>query len=672
MLVAEQRRLVTLTGSGGSGKTRLAVEVARGLVEEFQGAVWFVSLADLSDARLIVESVRDALRLPRSPSMDPLEQVVAALGRQPALLLLDNFEHLLIHGAALVRDLLERVETLTVLVTSRQRLDLAGERELVVLPLPIPRAADSVEELIRCESVQIFTDRAQAVRSEFEVTSANARAVAELCRRLEGIPLAVELAAARAQVLTPAQMLAQIADRFDLLVSRERDVPTRHRTLRAALDWSYQLLSPELQRLFARLSVFRGGWTAEATEAVCEEPKALDYLEVLRECSLVVAEEQTQEMRFHMLETLREYAREQLSPEERVVLEQRHAAHFLALAEQAMPELLGPKQGIWLARLEQEHDNLRSALGELETKHTELLQAALGGTAVSTEWQESPADVARLAKWGQIVEQLVRAYRYMGRGEAAQGVLQSYLSLCQRHGYAQGIARGCTLMGVFLDLNVGRVPSRSLYEQAIAVCEAHGLRDWIAYPQVYLARHLACASDDLEQAEALARACLFPAEARQDKLVLQHAYLALMWVAFRRGDWAALKKVFQASLSAGGPYRIRVPVLLDAIEQSCHRAGDDATFVALCREMAQGYARAGLTPPLEQWYLVPASPRPEPGEPMIREDFDAPGWHTALTWVDATGLTRVDRSTRPGWLSESEVESLHSQPEVRREQSSLP
>jgi predicted ATPase len=230
---------VTLTGPGGSGKTRLALELAGELVERFQGAVWFVPLADLSDPRRIVEAIRDALRLRRSPDLTPLEQVVDTLSQQPSLLVLDNFEHLVEEAAAIVRSLLEQAPPLQCLVTSRQRLDLAGEREFPILPLPIPMGTASPERLTLYESVQLFVDRAQAVRPDFQVTSSNAPAVAELCSRLEGIPLAIELAAARAQVLTPAQMLTKLGQRFEFLVSRRRDTIPRHRTLRAAIEWSY-------------------------------------------------------------------------------------------------------------------------------------------------------------------------------------------------------------------------------------------------------------------------------------------------------------------------------------------------------------------------------------------------------------------------------------------------
>jgi predicted ATPase len=300
-------RLVTLTGPGGSGKTRLALEVAERCVAARRGAVWFVPLADLSDPRLIIDAIRDALHLTPSPEAAPLEQVVAALSHQPTLLVLDNFEHLVAAGAPLIRTLRERVPTLQCLVTSRQRLEVEGEREFPVLPLPTPEEWNNPEQLSLYESVQLFVDRAQAVQPDFQVTNANAAAVAELCHRLEGIPLALELAAARIRLLTPAQMLAHLEHRLDFQTSSRRDATARHRTLRAAVDWSYELLSSELQQFFAWLSVFRGGWTLQAAAAVCEESAALDYLSQLQACSLIVAEEISGESRFRMLETLREY-----------------------------------------------------------------------------------------------------------------------------------------------------------------------------------------------------------------------------------------------------------------------------------------------------------------------------------------------------------------------------
>jgi predicted ATPase/DNA-binding SARP family transcriptional activator len=419
--------LVTLTGPGGAGKTRLALAVAERLQEASRGRMsaptdgrrlecWFVPLQDLTDSRLIMDRVRAVLPLTRSTRTEPLRQVVVFLSQHPSLLILDNFEHLISGGALILHALREQVPALACLVTSRRRLGLAGEQDFPVAPLPVPvgggqwavgrktRSADvglptshyPLPALLQCPSVALFLDRARAVRPDFELIESNAAVVAALCRQLEGLPLAIELAAARAGVLAPAQMLARLsathgaaAARFELLATRQRNVAPRHRSLRATLDWSYRLLPTELQQFFARFSIFRGGFTLEAAEAVCgdegiqvfgysgvqegavlapehlntrtPEYLTLDGLDQLQECSLVLASPGA-EHRFSLLEAVREYAAEQLSSGEQAMLARRHACYYLQLAEAVEPELTGPDQGPLLERLDQEHDNLRAAL----------------------------------------------------------------------------------------------------------------------------------------------------------------------------------------------------------------------------------------------------------------------------------------------------------------------
>ncbi len=387
MLRSEGARLVTLTGPGGSGKTRLSIETARSLADEWHHAVWFVPLADISDAAFLFPAIRDTLKLPSLPSVPPQEQLIEALAAQPSLLILDNFEQLVEDGAPCVQELLERLPRLSILVTSRQTLNVAGEREFPVAPLPVPDESASALRLNEYSSAALFIDRAKAARVDFRADGRNATAVASICRRLDGIPLAIELAAARSLVLSPVQMLEKLKDRLDILSTRQRGIPERHRTLRAAIDWSYDLLAPELQRLFARLSVFRGGWTIEAAEVVCQEPEALDSLTRLRECSLVVTEERGDETRFRMLVTLREYAASQRAAGERAELERRYAGHFVALAERAEPHLRGPEQATWLERLEGEQDNFRAALAftwALENDPSAALRLA---AALSPFWE---------------------------------------------------------------------------------------------------------------------------------------------------------------------------------------------------------------------------------------------------------------------------------------------
>jgi predicted ATPase len=358
-----QTRLVTLSGPGGTGKTRLAVEVAQRMAETVNGPVSFVPLADLTDASLISQAIADRLGLPAVAGQDPLNQVVTALAEeQGALLVLDNFEQLVERGAPLVLSLLTRLPSVTCLVTSRRRLKLPGEQEYPVPPLPLPQKEDTLERVNQAASAQLFVDRARAARPDFRLTTGNAVAVAALCRRLEGIPLALELVASRSLVLTPAQMTERLSECFDLLSTSQPGWDKRHQSLWAAMAWSYDLIPPPLQRFFDALSVFRGGFTIETASVICEEPQALEYLTQLRERSLAVVEEGATGLRFRLLETLREFAAEHLSPGERRDLARRHAKFYEALAAELGALPYGPKRDAVLQMLDAEIDNLRAAL----------------------------------------------------------------------------------------------------------------------------------------------------------------------------------------------------------------------------------------------------------------------------------------------------------------------
>jgi len=384
LLTDPQTRLVTLTGPGGNGKTRLAVEAARGLGGLFPGGIWFIPLADVADPRRLGDAVLAALRLPRTA--DPWAQIVAALAGPPVLLILDNFEQIAAGAAPTVLSLLGKAPALTCLVTSRRRLDVPGECELPVAPLPVPDAAESAEQVVRNASAQVFVDRAQAVRPDFAVTDRSSQDLAALCRALEGIPLALELAASRIRALSLAQMRVRLDQRFELLASRRGDKGTRHRSLWAAIEWSYDLLPAHLQRFFVLLSIFRGGWTLEAAEAVCEEPAALEALAQLRANSLLLAEDGLSDLRFRLLESLREFAWEQLSPDDREAAGKRHTAFFAALAQQADDVLQGPEQGDWLRRFEADAANLILALDWLNDRPDRAAEALAMTTALYHFW----------------------------------------------------------------------------------------------------------------------------------------------------------------------------------------------------------------------------------------------------------------------------------------------
>jgi predicted ATPase len=331
-LVADAARLVTVTGPGGIGKSRFANEAARRLWPAFGGRVAFVLLAEVQAAPMIVDAMARILGIEQRGADALLDRVVAALsGPERRLLVLDNFEHLVESGASVVRELIARVPSLSCLVTSRRVLALSAEREVALTSLAVPGDC-TAEELALLPSVRLLADRARVVRPDFTITAANAKDVAELVRRLEGIPLALVLAAVRLHVLSPAQVLEKVTRWLDV-ESRQQDVPARHKTLRAAFDSSYELLRPEPQALFAKLSVFAGSFELEAVEAIAEEPLALDHLADLVEGSLVQVESVGNEVRYRLLETIRDYAREWLSENERSRLRERHAEHYSALAE---------------------------------------------------------------------------------------------------------------------------------------------------------------------------------------------------------------------------------------------------------------------------------------------------------------------------------------------------
>jgi predicted ATPase/DNA-binding SARP family transcriptional activator len=367
-------RLITVTGPGGSGKTRLAIEVAGRMATRYEGRVVLVPLDSTDDARRIAGILARTLGLAYSPEADPLESVAAALGPAPCLMILDNYEHLLARpgsgdARAVVRESLDLMPALRCLVTSRQALAIEGEREIRLDPLTTPSGAG-----IDCESVALFLDRARCIDPGFELTAENAAELAALCDRLEGLPLAIEMAAAWIRVL-PAQALRERLDREPTgLAARRKDVPDRHRSLRAALEWSYDLLEPELRRTFAALSVFRGGWSLEAAEAVVGEG-ALEALADLAERSLVVVEEQG--ARYRYLETVREYAAERQREREDEEARERHARYYLRQAAEAVSLPRAPQRSAW-RNLGRDYPNLNAVLEWLaETRRVEELAQAI-------------------------------------------------------------------------------------------------------------------------------------------------------------------------------------------------------------------------------------------------------------------------------------------------------
>lgn len=373
-------RLITLTGPGGVGKTRLALRVAEELEDDFQDGLAFVDLTPLADPDLVAPAVAKALGLRDAGERPLADRLSEALGDRAVLLLLDNFEQV-VAASPLVGRLLSACSRLAVLATSREPLRLAAERVVAVPPLALPADAESERDLAGVAAVRLFVLRAEAARTGIALTAENAPAIAEIVRRLDGLPLAIELAAARVAHLPPAALLSRLERRLPLLTGGVRDAPARQRTLRDAIAWSYYLLAPDEQALFRRLAVFAGGWTLEAAAAVLrsEESEVLDGRSRLLDHSLVRQEsESAGEPRFRMLETIREYAAERLEASgELTEARARHARFFLDLGADATVPLDGPDQGTWLERLAAAHDDLRAAFAwGLEHDPAAVLQAA--------------------------------------------------------------------------------------------------------------------------------------------------------------------------------------------------------------------------------------------------------------------------------------------------------
>ncbi len=368
LLQRPEARLVTLTGSGGVGKTRLGVQIATEVLNDFADGVSFVSLTPISDPDLVIPTIAKTFDLTVGDA--PLELLKAFLREQQLLLLLDNFEQV-VAAAPLVVELLTSCPKVKALVTSRMVLRVQGEYDFSVPPLSLPDLTQlpGIEALPHYAAVALFLQRAQAITSDFQLTSSNARAVAEICTRLDGLPLAIELAAARLNLLSPQALLARLEHRLAILTSKRRDVPAWQQTLRDTIEWSYSLLTPEEQRLFRRLSVFVGGCQLSAVEAVCTalgdvSANVLDGVASLLDKSLLQrAGQEGAEPRLVMLETVREFGLECLeASREMEATQHAHAGYYLSLLEKAWQNTLGAEHWRWYAQLEQEHDNLRAAL----------------------------------------------------------------------------------------------------------------------------------------------------------------------------------------------------------------------------------------------------------------------------------------------------------------------
>jgi predicted ATPase/DNA-binding CsgD family transcriptional regulator len=539
LLRRRETRLLTMTGPGGTGKTRLAVQVAAEVAGSFADGVAFVTLAATSDPRLVLPTIAQALGLGESPVADFPARLREALRERNQLLLLDNFEQV-IGAATELADLLAAAPGIRLLVTSREALHIRGEQEFPVPPLDLPeaRGAHDPEMLARSPAVSLFVQRAGAVRPDFRLTDESAPVVAEIARRLDGLPLALELAAARVKVLSPRALLDRLEHRLEVLTGGQRDLPARQRTLRDTIAWSYDLLSEEEQRLFRRLAIFAGGCTLEAAEAVgrgawggglgvqgAHAPRAADTLETLASLvdkSMVLHRAaEGGEDRYSMLETIREYGLERLAVSgELDEVAGHHAAYYLALAEAAAPAFVSPDQnelGGWMRRLAAEHDNLRAAIGWAATGAGDAaLELRLVGVLWHFWWVGGQLGEGRrrlaeaLARRPEADPALrMRALRGAGllawaQGDAAQAEppMRESLALARGLGDGYGIAAALINLGNVAYQRGDMAAATDHYRESLAHFRARGDLVQVAWNLVGLGA-TALHGGDLEGAEHL-------------------------------------------------------------------------------------------------------------------------------------------------------------------------
>ncbi|CEK20141.1 tetratricopeptide repeat protein [Chthonomonas calidirosea] len=468
-------RLVSITGPGGVGKTRFAVEIAHLLRQVYSEQIAFVPLAELSRKDQLVEAILAVLKVPSDTSLMVEERLRLVLSNRKLLLVLDNFEQMEEACALFLRQLLEWHANLRLLVTSRRRLNLEIEHEIPLSPLQVPDQPVNQDQLLECAAIQTFLERAKRKRPDFTLTERNAEAVRLLCHRLDGLPLAIELAAAWVPVMSPSQMLPRLEHRFELLVNRQRDTVQRHRTLKETVSWSYQMLPENLQKLLRSLSVFRGGWTTEAATWVCGK-EAVEGLLTLLDHSLVASYPAGAEMqRWRMLETIREFAYEQLSPEERTTLCHRHALYYEGLLEQAKAD--GPP-GVprWMPIIEMERENIRAAVEWCLTESEPQLGVRIG-KASDAFWRGLGYRLERL-RWRELAFQrmadlpldlqatVLENVAITGRPDAIE-LLERALEIYRALDDKSGIGGVFDLMAQFYTDNAQHDRAIELYQRAL-------------------------------------------------------------------------------------------------------------------------------------------------------------------------------------------------------------
>ena len=616
-----QTRLLTLTGPGGCGKTRLALQSANSLAEVMKDGVWLVELASLSDPALLPQSIASVLGVREQAGHTLSETLSLHLQSKEILLILDNCEHLLAAVAHFTETCLRSCPALRILATSRERLNVSGEVVWPVPSLALPDSSDlTPDTLSQFESIQLFVERAASVFPIFELNSQNAAAIAQICRHLDGIPLAIELAAARVRMLTPDDIVARLGDAFRLLTGGSQAAPPRHQTLRATMDWSYRLLSEHEQMLLRRLSVFAGGWSLDAAESVCadaglESPQILELLSQLIDKSLVVVEAHGGQARYRLLETIRQYAYDRLlEAAESDRVRERHFQYYLKFAEAAKTKLRGPEQVQWLYRIDLKHNDLRAALTyALDTRKAEaglrLVVALRPYWQMRNHFTEGREGTERALAASEAVERTqLRAWalnavmhfaRAQGDYSTARTLTEKTLALFRDLEDTQGIAEAFQSLGLMAWHQSDYAAAQSHFEQCLAlfreVADKPGMADALHH-----LGHVMLDQGRYAQATRFFRESTAFYREAGDKLQITTLVGDLGLSAYLQEDYATARSFVEESLALAQEAATR-----DAIAECLNRLGDlarcegnDTQAEALYTESWNLFQQIGLKPHL--------------------------------------------------------------------------
>lgn len=572
----EAHRIVTLTGSGGTGKTRLSLQVATETLDRFKDGVWFIELAPITDPMLVPNTVASILGVREEQGHPLMNTLMDWFSDRELLIILDNCEHLLEACARFTDSVLRGSHETRILASSREALGIAGETAYRVpsLPVPNPKEQIEIERLEKYESVQLFIERAVQTLPTFKVTNATSGAVTQICHRLDGIPLAIELAAARVKVLSVEQIAERLDDRFRLLTGGSRTALPRQQTLRALIDWSYQLLSEQERLLFRRLAVFVGGWTLEAAESACgfggiESVDILDLLSHLVDKSLVSVENIGKESRYRRLETIRQYAREKLfETEETAQMRDRHLDYFRTLAEKAEIEILNSNQVVWLKRFNDEFDNIRVALEWSQEKRVEdglRLGSAIWRFCLRYGYtNELVEKLDQLVKAPQgIMRTLVRAKTLRalsllagaGQGDRIRqrAWSEESLAIYKEAGNQYGEAAGLYALGVVAHFSSNPKAALALYLQSLALYRSINDKTDICDVLIVISQ----VSRDTTQRQACLEEALALARERGDAITMAGALDNLGTLAMDLGNFpqahARLEESLELQLPLGAP-----------------------------------------------------------------------------------------------------------------------